>query len=179
MHNYIEKLNKLSEEDSNPLHNRGQDKSPMMKDYQPEIDAPKQSEDKNMYRQLVGILRWACELGRIDILTEVSVISQHLCNPREGRLYAVFHIFNYFNVKRTFITGKLGFDYLEHPPYIFPIKGTSTEKKYWVYFYPDAEDRFPNGMLDPLGWKFRIRAYDYTNHSGNLINRRFHSGIII
>jgi hypothetical protein len=26
----------------------------------------------NRYQQLIGVLRWACELGRIDILFEIS-----------------------------------------------------------------------------------------------------------
>ena len=51
--------------------------------------------DLTKYQQYIGVLRWACELGRIDILTEVSVLSQHLCNPREGHLDAVYRIFNY------------------------------------------------------------------------------------
>ena len=33
------------------------------------------------------------ELGRIDILMEVTFLSQHLCSPREGRLDTVYHIF--------------------------------------------------------------------------------------
>ena len=49
-------------------------------------------EDLNMYQQMIGILRWACELVQIYILTEGSVISHNLCNPREGNFDAVFQI---------------------------------------------------------------------------------------
>jgi len=46
----------------------------------PEIDVtPALDEERtNRFHQLIGILRWAIELGRIDILTEVSCLSQHL-----------------------------------------------------------------------------------------------------
>ena len=40
----------------------------------------------NRYQQLIGVLRWSIELGRIDILKELSCLSQHLCYPREVRL---------------------------------------------------------------------------------------------
>ena len=67
----------------------------MLKYHHPELDASKDLEDLNTYQQLFGILRWSCELGRIYILTEVSVLSQHL----QGHLDVVFHIFNFLNVK--------------------------------------------------------------------------------
>ena len=35
------------------------------------------------------------ELGRIDIITEVSMLASQLALPREGHLEAVFHIFGY------------------------------------------------------------------------------------
>ena len=41
------------------------------------------------------MLRCSIELGRIDILTEVSCLSQHLCSPREGPLDDVYLIFGY------------------------------------------------------------------------------------
>jgi hypothetical protein len=38
------------------------------------------------------------ELGRIDIITEVSMLSTYLCLPREGHLEAVFHVFAYLGL---------------------------------------------------------------------------------
>jgi hypothetical protein len=40
-------------------------------------------------------MRWCLELGRIDIITEVSFFSTHLFLLSEGRLEAVFHVFAY------------------------------------------------------------------------------------
>jgi hypothetical protein len=41
------------------------------------------------------VLYWMCEIGRIDLLHEVSIMSQHLALPREGHLEAVYGIFSY------------------------------------------------------------------------------------
>ena len=45
--------------------------------------------------QLIGILRWAIELGRLDIFVKVSQLSQHEALPRRGHLEALYHIFAY------------------------------------------------------------------------------------
>ena len=56
---------------------------PFPSNYRPELDvSPVLNEEmQSRYLQLIGILRWAIELGRIDIITEVSVLSQHQCHP--------------------------------------------------------------------------------------------------
>jgi len=68
--------------------------------YRPEIDVtPVLDEERtNQFQRLIGILRWAVELGRIDILTEVSCLSQHLAETREGHLVAVYKIFKYLSL---------------------------------------------------------------------------------
>ena len=129
MKNTIYKLKKLAEDVGKPLQKRGKGKIIMLKYYYQDLDASNELDYLNTYQQLVGILRWACQLGWINILT---FLYRHLCNPREGHLDAVFHIFNYLNVKRKIIPGKLGFYDLEQPSYIFPNKDASMEKKYWV-----------------------------------------------
>ena len=49
----------------------------------------------NYYQTRIGVLIWMVELGRIDIITEVSKLASQLELPREGHLEAVFHIFGY------------------------------------------------------------------------------------
>ena len=45
------------------------------------------------YQQLIGILRWSCELGRLDILLEVLLLSAFSAAPRVGHSDAVYHMF--------------------------------------------------------------------------------------
>ena len=47
------------------------------------------------YQELVGVLRWMVELGRVDILLETSLMSAHLALPRLGHLEQLIHIFGY------------------------------------------------------------------------------------
>ena len=47
------------------------------------------------YMQLIGVLRWAVELGRLDIYTKVALLSQQLALPRVGHLEVVYHVFAY------------------------------------------------------------------------------------
>jgi hypothetical protein len=44
---------------------------------------------------LIGILRWAVELGRIDIYINVALLSSHMAQPRVGHMQEVLHIFSY------------------------------------------------------------------------------------
>ena len=69
--------------------------SPFPLNYRPEVDVtPELNETlQTHFLQLIGILRWSIELGRIGIITEVSVLSQHQCSPRVGHLDAAYRIF--------------------------------------------------------------------------------------
>ena len=39
------------------------------------------------------------EIGQIDIITEVSMMTSHMAMPREGHLDTVLHIFGFLKVK--------------------------------------------------------------------------------
>jgi hypothetical protein len=49
-------------------------------EYCPEFDLsePLDPECSSFYQHLIGVMRWVVELGRIDIATEVSLLSSHL-----------------------------------------------------------------------------------------------------
>ncbi|KAL7545123.1 hypothetical protein ACHAWF_008481 [Thalassiosira exigua] len=65
--------------------------------YKPELDTTEECDAKHhsQFQQLIGILRWAVELGRIDIHIEVAIMSQYSANPRVGHLEEVYCIFHY------------------------------------------------------------------------------------
>jgi hypothetical protein len=52
--------------------------------YKPELDeSPKLDPTRaNFYQSQIGIMRWCVELGRIDIITEVSMFFTYICLPR-------------------------------------------------------------------------------------------------
>jgi len=141
--------------------------------YRPEVDMTEEcdNESASRYSQLIGVLRWAVELGRLDIYTEVALLSQHLALPRVGHLEAVYHIFAYLNKHST---SSIIFD-ASSP--ISPLPSTS--KSDWTPFYADAEELIPPNMPEPLGNPVNIFAFVDANHAGNVVTRRSHTGIII
>jgi hypothetical protein len=56
--------------------------------YKPEFDESPELDPirANFYQSQIEILRLCVELGCIEIITEVSMLSTHLCLPREGHL---------------------------------------------------------------------------------------------
>jgi hypothetical protein len=76
--------------------------TPIQAGYRPELDTS--SAQLNLsgvryYQELIGVLRWTVELGRIDILMEVSMLWSHLALPREGHLQQVYHTFAFIKNK--------------------------------------------------------------------------------
>jgi hypothetical protein len=57
--------------------------TPFASGYKPELDTSGLlgNVEATKYQELIGVLRWAVEIGRVDILTEVSLLSQHLAAP--------------------------------------------------------------------------------------------------
>jgi hypothetical protein len=70
---------------------------PFRHEYRPEIDCTDLLPPAGVayYQGLIGILRWMCELGRFDILLDVSLMSSYNACPRHGHLAAVLDIFAY------------------------------------------------------------------------------------
>ena len=71
--------------------------TPLSTGYKPELDSTGElkADGLQWYQEIIGCLRWAVELGRIDILLETSLMSQYLALPREGHLEQVLHIVGY------------------------------------------------------------------------------------
>ncbi|KAI2511173.1 Reverse transcriptase (RNA-dependent DNA polymerase) [Fragilaria crotonensis] len=69
-------------------------KTPLASGYRPELDLSAElgSKQLNYYQGLIGVLRWICEIGRIDVLMPVSLMSRYLVSARQGHLEQVFHI---------------------------------------------------------------------------------------
>ena len=65
--------------------------------YRPKLDLTEECNEEQVefYQSLVGMLRWTCEIGRIDILTETSLLSTYLTYPRIGHLHQALHVFKY------------------------------------------------------------------------------------
>ena len=71
-------------------------KGPLTHGYKPKMDVMNECVAKHAYRfqKLIGVLRWAVELGRIDIQIEVPLLLQYQALPHEVHLEALNLIFH-------------------------------------------------------------------------------------
>ena len=71
--------------------------------YRPEVDRTQfmDTDDIAIYQSYIGILRWAVESDRLDILHEVSQLSSYNASPIIGHLDVVFKIFGYLNMHQN------------------------------------------------------------------------------
>ena len=70
-------------------------RTPLGTGYRPELDQSMELDAKgqNYYQGLIGVLWWICELGRLNLLVLVSLMSRYLAQTRVGQLEQVYHIF--------------------------------------------------------------------------------------
>lgn len=175
-------LKKDNQVNNNPLKLFGQGRRPYDINYKPELDITSElsAAGINIFQQLIGSLRWAIELGRIDIYTEVSYLSKFLCNPREGHLDAAFQVFRYLQVSlKNKKQGRIVFDssFVEAPENMFLQNKEYLES--WKDFYPDANEVASKNTPKPLGESVSMRVYVDANHAGDMVTRRSHSGVLI
>ena len=53
------------------------------------------------YHSQIVVLRWMVELGRVDINTEVLMLTSCLDLPQEGHLEVVLHVYGYLYAKHN------------------------------------------------------------------------------
>jgi hypothetical protein len=147
--------------------------TPLSSNYRPELDvSPELSTSKyHTYQQLIGILWWMVELGRIDIHLPVSLLAQRLALPREGHLDLAYHIFAFLKAhhcSRILLDDTV--PSIDHKR--FPIVD-------WKEFYPDAVEAIPPNAPEPLGNPVTLSCFIDADHAGNQVTRRSHTGVII
>jgi len=147
--------------------------TPLSSGYRPELDFSEElcPQKTNYYQGLIGILRWIVELGRIDIIVPVSLLSRYLVSPRKGHLQQAYRIFAYL---KQFNRPMLVFDDSEPK---LPIDGFNLCD--WSSLYPNAAERIPQDAPEPLGHSVVTTCYVDADHAGCRVTRRSHTGILI
>ena len=148
-------------------------RTPLSSGYRPELDTSPESKTQGLqrYQELIGILRWAVEVGRVDILLETSLMSTHFALPRRGHLEKLYHIFGYLKMNPKC---KLFFD-PQHPN----IDERAFEEHDWYEFYRDAKERLPSDSLKPRSNMVSTHCFVYSDHTGDKVTRRSQTGILI
>jgi hypothetical protein len=147
--------------------------TPVSEGYRPELDQPRELDAKRgqYYQSLIGVLRWICELGRIDMLVAVSMLSRYVVSPREGHFQQVFHIFAYLKHHKR---SKMVFDDTE------PVFNESSFKICdCSEFYPDADEAIPQDCPMERGNGVVTSCFVDADHAGYKATRRWHTGGIL
>jgi hypothetical protein len=103
------------------------------------------ADETQYFQELIGMLGWATELGRVDILFEVSILSQYQASPRADHLGQVMHIFAFLKKKQ-----KLSI-YLDPSLPNIDYGNFRTKREDFTEQYRGAEEQMPHDMPRPRG----------------------------
>eukprot|EP00978_Attheya_sp_CCMP212_P004832 scaffold10628_cov48-Attheya_sp.AAC.3 len=150
----------------------------MMSNFMPELDGTPELNEKDLtfYQELIGILRWATEIGRVDILLEVSLLSQYIACAQEGHLEQAqaLQIMAYLK-KKTKLT-------LYMDPCLPTIDYSQFRMKPedFTEHYQDAEEEIMHRMPKAArGRSVTTTAFVDASHDANRKTRKSHTGFLI
>lgn len=154
----------------------GKVSTPMILNYAPELDSTPElnSEAITFYQEIIGMLRWAIEIGRVDINLEVSLLSGYQASPRIGHLEQLLHIVAFLK-KKPKLT--LYFDPVE--PIIDETMFNGESKEAFLEHYRDAKEEMPSHIPKPRGRSVRTTAFVDSSHGGDRRTRKSITGYII
>ena len=163
----------IEEKLKGPLLPAGRASTPLDPDYHPEIDeTPLLDDDRaNYYQSLIGILLWACQLGRIDIVQETGLMARFGALPKVGHLEGVMRMFSYL---KKHLRSRLVYD-----PLIVDMSDIQFTTGDWAEQYPDAEETIPHNTPEPLGNPVKLTVFCDASHADCLVTRRSTTGILI
>ena len=116
-------------------------------------------------------LKWAVEIGKIDIVIEVSLLSTHLAIPRERQLEQVLHIFEYLKIRKKM---RLIFDCS------YQIISSKIFNKYdWFDLSRDAKDAITPNMPESSKHEVSISIFVDADLAGDKFTRHIQTWVLI
>jgi hypothetical protein len=147
--------------------------TPAPTDFHPELDdTPFLNEDSvTLYQSFIGILQWAVELGRIDLVHFASTMAKFAALPSVGHMTAVVRGFGHI---KKHLKSRIVVD--------TRVKDWSTRhwtSKDWSKFYPDVSmEIIPPDAPEAFGEPVQINIFCDASHATDLVTRRSTTGII-
>ena len=144
--------------------------------YRPELDVTEECNEAQitLYQNMIGILRWLVELGRIDIAYEVSLLSRYLVAPRTGHFTQALFIFKYLDRHRK---NMIAFDPAYHS--VGDPAEIKQRQESMKEMYPDAQEEIPVNAPPPRGKPIQINCFVDSDHAGDRLTRRSQTGILL
>jgi hypothetical protein len=169
---YLQKAIPIVEEHYGTL-NKFKADTPLPTNYHPEDDqSPFLKDDEiSLYQSFIGTLRWAVELGRIELTFAVSLMSRFTTAPCTDHMQKLLHMFTY--IKRH-LDSKLVFD-----PFTRDWSHIPFMNQDWKDFYPDAYEPIPPNAPEPRGKAIQINLFYDASHANYHVTRCSTTGVII
>ena len=114
---------------------------------------------------MIGILRWAVELGRIDIGYKLSVLSRYLVLPRTGYLLQAIHMFKFLDIHKE---NELAFR-PEEPLLNLDYDAIKEQTNFMKKAYPDVVEELPPNAPTPRGKPLSMHVFIDSDHAGDKI----------
>jgi hypothetical protein len=96
----------------------------------------------NRYQSARGVLRWAVELGRIDLTTKTHMLAANMAVPNEGHLITILWVFLYL---KNYHNARIACD-----PTYTEIDFSKFERRDWRRFYNKVKELMPLNVPKPL-----------------------------
>ena len=148
----------------------------MFSDYKPEIDKSKEllSYDIIFLQEVIGILRWMIELGRVYKYHEESLLSSFQALPR------IEHS-EQFLLKVAYIKGKLKLAFYFDLVYAIVDENCFTGNTASAFQdqYCGATTELPAGMPKPRGRTVVMTAFVDASHAVNKVTQWSHTGFLM
>ena len=132
----------------------------------PELDDGRELEPRDiaLCQEMIRMLRWATESGRVDVLHEISILSQHQASPRENHVKQLLRIFSHLERKHKLT--------LLMDPDLPAVKEScfSHDTSEFLEHHRDAEEELPRKFPRPRGESVVTAAFVDASHAAdNLI----------
>ena len=116
------------------------------------------------------------DLGRVDITTEVSMLSSCLALPKKGHLKQLFQMFAYLekqhNSEMVFDHTVPAIDYSDFPK-------QDWENTVYTNERGELKEDVLLNMPTPLGKIFKMQVFVDSDHAGDQVTRRSRTGFLV
>ena len=130
------------------------------------------------YLQLVGILNWLSELGRVDITYATRKLSTYNASPRTIHCGALRHIFGYFKKHHKYALPVDPSPFKGEPKMPIEVKNFDFELHLFKKLYPDANEDIDTHAIPCISSDGHVTLYVDTTWASQH-NRRSITGYII
>ena len=151
----------------------GKCRTPFRNGFKPEQDttAELKADGVQWYQELIGQLRWAVEIVRVDVLLEMALLSQHLALPIIGHLEQALHVLDYLKDHNKLIL-MFGYGMPTVDERLFKLHD-------WIDFYFHATYQVPGNMPEARGLSVSISMFVDASHGCNVKDLQHQTGMLI